>query len=290
MSQEREGQAVSGWLMLLVELALVALIVWLGFRMSAAGETTGQVVAVILLGLGAVLIPVGFIVVEPNGSKVLLLVSGSYKGTVKRTGFQWVNPFMTKRSISLRARTLNGDRLKVNDLAGNPVEIAAIVVWRVRDTYEASFDVDNYEQYVTLQSEAAVRHLASSYPYDAEDESVSLRRNVDEVSAALQKELQERLDRAGVEVIEARLSHLAYAPEIASAMLRRQQASAIISARTRIVEGAVGMVEMALDRLEEYKKLQLDEERKAAMVSNLLVVLCSEHAAQPVLNTGTLYQ
>jgi regulator of protease activity HflC (stomatin/prohibitin superfamily) len=290
MSQEREGQAVSGWLMLLVELALVALIVWLGFRMSAAGETTGQVVAVILLGLGAVLIPVGFIVVEPNGSKVLLLVSGSYKGTVKRTGFQWVNPFMTKRSISLRARTLNGDRLKVNDLAGNPVEIAAIVVWRVRDTYEASFDVDNYEQYVTLQSEAAVRHLASSYPYDAEDESVSLRRNVDEVSAALQRELQERLDRAGVEVIEARLSHLAYAPEIASAMLRRQQASAIISARTRIVEGAVGMVEMALDRLEEYKKLQLDEERKAAMVSNLLVVLCSEHAAQPVLNTGTLYQ
>jgi regulator of protease activity HflC (stomatin/prohibitin superfamily) len=268
----------------------VALIVWLGFRMSAAGETTGQVVAVILLGLGAVLIPVGFIVVEPNGSKVLLLVSGSYKGTVKRTGFQWVNPFMTKRSISLRARTLNGDRLKVNDLAGNPVEIAAIVVWRVRDTYEASFDVDNYEQYVTLQSEAAVRHLASSYPYDAEDESVSLRRNVDEVSAALQRELQERLDRAGVEVIEARLSHLAYAPEIASAMLRRQQASAIISARTRIVEGAVGMVEMALDRLEEYKKLQLDEERKAAMVSNLLVVLCSEHAAQPVLNTGTLYQ
>jgi hypothetical protein len=290
MSQEREGKALSGWLMLAVELALVALLAWLIYTLSAEGETTGRVVAVVIVVLLAALLPPGFMVVQPNGSKVLLLVSGSYKGTVKRTGFQWVNPFMTKRGISLRARTLNGDRLKVNDLAGNPVEIAAIVVWRVRDTFEASFEVDNYEQYVTLQSEAAVRHLASSYPYDAEDESVSLRRNVDEVSTALQKELQERLDRAGVEVIEARLSHLAYAPEIASAMLRRQQASAIIAARTRIVEGAVGMVEMALDRLEQYQKLQLDEERKAAMVSNLLVVLCSEHAAQPVLNTGTLYQ
>jgi hypothetical protein len=290
MSQEREGKALSGWLMLAVELALVALLVWLIYTLSTEGETTGRVVAVVVVVLLAALLSPGFMVVQPNGSKVLLLVSGSYKGTVKRTGFQWVNPFMTKRGISLRARTLNGDRLKVNDLAGNPVEIAAIVVWRVRDTFEASFEVDNYEQYVTLQSEAAVRHLASSYPYDAEDESVSLRRNVDEVSTALQKELQERLDRAGVEVIEARLSHLAYAPEIASAMLRRQQASAIIAARTRIVEGAVGMVEMALDRLEQYQKLQLDEERKAAMVSNLLVVLCSEHAAQPVLNTGTLYQ
>jgi regulator of protease activity HflC (stomatin/prohibitin superfamily) len=251
--------------------------------------TTGKVVAAVVVGILAVVTPFGFIVVEPNGSKVLLLF-GSYKGTVKRSGFQWVNPFNTKRAISLRARTLNGDKLKVNDLAGNPVEIAAIVVWRVRDTFRASFEVDDYSSYVSMQSETAVRHLASSYPYDAEEETMSLRRNVDEVSGSLQKELQERLDRAGVEVMEARLSHLAYAPEIASAMLRRQQAAAIIAARQRIVEGAVGMVEMALDRLEEYQKLELDNERKAAMVSNLLVVLCSEHAAQPVLNTGTLYQ
>jgi hypothetical protein len=228
-------------------------------------------------------------VVEPNGSKVLLLL-GSYAGTVKTSGFQWVNPLTIRRSISLRARTLNGEKLKVNDLSGNPVEIAAIVVWRVQDTFAASFEVDDYIQYVAMQSESAVRHLASSYAYDAEDDAVSLRRNVDEVSVALQSELQERLARAGVEVIEARLAHLAYAPEIAGAMLRRQQATAIIAARQRIVEGAVGMVEMALERLEEYGKLQLDEERKAAMVSNLLVVLCSEHAAQPVLNTGTLYQ
>jgi regulator of protease activity HflC (stomatin/prohibitin superfamily) len=275
--------------MLLVELALVGFGVFL-VRANVTGEvTTGKVVAAVVVGILAVVTPFGFIVVEPNGSKVLLLF-GSYKGTVKRSGFQWVNPFNTKRATSLRARTLNGDKLKVNDLAGNPVEIAAIVVWRVRDTFRASFEVDDYSSYVSMQSETAVRHLASSYPYDAEEETMSLRRNVDEVSGSLQQELQERLDRAGVEVMEARLSHLAYAPEIASAMLRRQQAAAIIAARQRIVEGAVGMVEMALDRLEEYQKLELDNERKAAMVSNLLVVLCSEHAAQPVLNTGTLYQ
>jgi len=289
MSREAEATAASGWLMLLVELALVGFGVFL-VRANVTGEvTTGKVVAAVVVGILAVVTPFGFIVVEPNGSKVLLLF-GSYKGTVKRSGFQWVNPFNTKRAISLRARTLNGDKLKVNDLAGNPVEIAAIVVWRVRDTFRASFEVDDYSSYVSMQSETAVRHLASSYPYDAEEETMSLRRNVDEVSGSLQKELQERLDRAGVEVMEARLSHLAYAPEIASAMLRRQQAAAIIAARQRIVEGAVGMVEMALDRLEEYQKLELDNERKAAMVSNLLVVLCSEHAAQPVLNTGTLYQ
>jgi len=289
MSREAEATAASGWLMLLVELALVGFGVFL-VRANVTGEvTTGKVVAAVVVGILAVVTPFGFIVVEPNGSKVLLLF-GSYKGTVKRSGFQWVNPFNTKRATSLRARTLNGDKLKVNDLAGNPVEIAAIVVWRVRDTFRASFEVDDYSSYVSMQSETAVRHLASSYPYDAEEETMSLRRNVDEVSGSLQQELQERLDRAGVEVMEARLSHLAYAPEIASAMLRRQQAAAIIAARQRIVEGAVGMVEMALDRLEEYQKLELDNERKAAMVSNLLVVLCSEHAAQPVLNTGTLYQ
>lgn len=291
MSQETEARTASGWLMVLIELVLFACVGFMIYALAQSGDNPPARLIVALVGtlLVAALGMGGFIVVEPNGSKVLLLF-GRYCGTVKHSGFQWVNPLTTKRSVSLRARTLNGDKLKVNDLAGNPVEIAAIVVWRVRDTFAASFEVDNYTQYVAMQSETAVRHLASSYPYDAEDESVSLRRNADEVSAALQAELQERLSRAGVEVVEARLSHLAYAPEIAGAMLRRQQAAAIISARQRIVEGAVGMVEMALDRLEEYQKLHLDEERKAAMVSNLLVVLCSEHAAQPVLNTGTLYQ
>jgi len=289
MSKEVEVKAVSGWLMLCVLLVLVALVAYLVYLNVTTGPTTAKIVGAVILAILSFLTPGGFIVVEPNGSKVLLLF-GSYQGTVKQSGFQWVNPFTTKRPVSLRARTLNGEKLKVNDLAGNPVEIAAIVVWRVRDTFAASFEVDDYMQYVSMQSETAVRHLASSYPYDAEEDTTSLRRNVDEVSGALQNELQERLGRAGVEVMEARLSHLAYAPEIASAMLRRQQAAAIIAARQRIVEGAVGMVEMALDRLEEYQKLNLDEERKAAMVSNLLVVLCSEHAVQPVLNTGTLYQ
>jgi len=292
MSREVEGKALSGWLMLVLELALVALMIATIYRLATGGPEapTGIIIAMIVMLAFAILTGCGFMIVEPNGSRVLLLF-GSYQGTVKRSGFQWVNPFTApRRSVSLRARTLNGEKLKVNDLTGNPVEIAAIVVWRVKDTFSASFEVDDYSQYVSMQSETAVRHLASSYPYDAEDDSISLRRNADEVSAALQAELQERLARAGVEVIEARLSHLAYAPEIAGAMLRRQQASAIIAARQRIVEGAVGMVEMALDRLEEYQKLKLDEERKAAMVSNLLVVLCSEHAAQPVLNTGTLYQ
>jgi regulator of protease activity HflC (stomatin/prohibitin superfamily) len=287
MKEEHEVKPISGWLMLFVLIALMVVAIWMLVHLENGG---GSVWVPIVLLVLAVLIAPGLVVVEPNGSSVLLL-AGRYHGTIKESGFKWVNPFYSKRPISLRIRTLNGDKLKVNDLAGNPVEIAAIVVWKVKDTFEASFEVDNYVQYVTLQSETAVRHLASLYPYDAEGEEIlSLRRNAEEVSAALQKELQERLQRAGVEVLEARLSHLAYAPEIASAMLRRQQAAAIIAARQKIVEGAVGMVEMALDRLEEYKKLTLDDERKAAMVSNLLVVLCSEHAAQPVLNTGTLYQ
>ncbi|HET6453329.1 MAG TPA: SPFH domain-containing protein [Armatimonadota bacterium] len=286
MKEEHEVKPISGWLMLFVMIALIAVAVWMFVHLD---ENESNIWIPIVLMVLAILIAPGLVVVEPNGSSVLLL-AGRYHGTIKESGFKWVNPFYSKRPISLRIRTLNGDKLKVNDLAGNPVEIAAIVVWKVKDTYEASFEVDDYVQYVTLQSETAVRHLASLYPYDAEGEEIlSLRRNAEEVSAALQKELQERLQRAGVEVLEARLSHLAYAPEIASAMLRRQQAAAIIAARQKIVEGAVGMVEMALDRLEEYKKLTLDDERKAAMVSNLLVVLCSEHAAQPVLNTGTLY-
>jgi regulator of protease activity HflC (stomatin/prohibitin superfamily) len=289
MSREREVKALDGWMMLAVGVALLALLGFLVYTMVNEGESTGGIVAMVALLVLVGLTGAGLIVVEPYGSKVLLLL-GTYMGTVKRSGFQWVNPLASKRALSLRVRTLNGDTLKVNDLIGNPVEIAAIVVWRVRDTFGASFEVDNYVEYVATQSESAVRHLASSYPYDADDDTVSLRRNLDEVSASLQTELQQRLDRAGVEVVEARLSHLAYAPEIASAMLRRQQAAAIIAARQRIVEGAVGMVEMALDRLERYEKLSLDEERKAAMVSNLLVVLCSEQAVQPVVNTGTLYQ
>jgi len=263
MSKEILAKTWSGWLMLIVEVVLAgaaALLVWANVE---GPPTAIWIVPVVVLGILFVLGAWGFFIVEPNGSKVLLLF-GSYKGTVKQSGFQWMNPFLSKRTVSLRARTLNGDQLKVNDLAGNPVEIAAIVVWRVRDTFSASFEVDDYVEYVATQSETAVRHLASSYPYDADEDTTSLRRNLDEVSVTLQKELQERLARSGVEVMEARLSHLAYAPEIASAMLRRQQAAAIIAARQRIVEGAVGMVEMALDRLEEYQKLSLDEERKAA--------------------------
>jgi regulator of protease activity HflC (stomatin/prohibitin superfamily) len=249
------------------------------------GWVIGADVAVFLLGS---LLAAGFFIVEPNGSKVILLF-GRYVGTVKQSGFHWANPFYIKRGISLRARSLNGEKLKVNDNAGNPVEIAAIVVWQVSDTFKASFEVDNYTQYVALQSETAVRHLASSFPYDGEDDQLSLRRNTDEVSVHLQQELGERLSRAGVTVLEARLAHLAYAPEIAGVMLRRQQATAVVAARTRIVDGAVGMVEMALQRLEEHQTIKLDEERKAAMVSNLMVVLCSEQSAQPVVNAGTLY-
>ncbi len=280
MTKENEIGAFSGWPVLF---AIIVLIVLAGYSIYLE-KPTGLIITLVL----ACILLCGFYIVEPYGSKVLLLF-GSYLGTDKTPGFKWRNPLLVKRSVSLRARTLNGEKLKVNDHSGNPVEIAVIVVWRVRDTFKAMFEVDNYDQYVALQSETAVRHLASSYPYDADDESVSLRRNTDEVSLALQKELQDRLEHAGVQVLDARLSHLAYAPEIASAMLRRQQATAIIAARQRIVEGAVSMVEMALDRLEEYQKLNLDEERKAAMVSNLLVVLCSDHSAQPVLNTGTLY-
>ncbi len=231
----------------------------------------------------------GFFIVNPNEAKVMLLF-GNYKGTVKANGFGWTNPFMTKQRISLRARNLNGEKIKVNDLQGNPIEIAAVVVWRVENTAQASFDVDDYEEYVMTQSEAAVRHLASAYSYDGDDSELTLRGTTEEINERLEKELLERLSRAGVRVVEARLSHLAYAAEIAGAMLQRQQATAVVAARQKIVEGAVGMVEMALDELNKKQMVVLDEERKAAMVSNLLVVLCSEHAAQPVLNTGTLYQ
>jgi len=295
MSHEKEAHPAPGFLMLFV---LTAALVGIGYgmysnvRTAVLTQAAPEAMPLVLLSFALVVWVVlmcGFFIVEPNGSKVLLLF-GSYKGTVKKSGFHWASPFYSKRPVSLRARTLNGQMIKVNDLTGNPVEIAAIIVWQVVDTFEASFEVDDYEQYVQFQSETAVRHSASSYPYDAEDDTLSLRRNTEEVSVHMQDELQDRLARAGVHVLEARLSHLAYAPEIAGAMLRRQQASAIIAARARIVDGAVGMVEMALERLDKETSLNLDDERKASMVSNLMVVLCSEHAAQPVVNTGTLYQ
>jgi hypothetical protein len=231
----------------------------------------------------------GLFVVNPNEARVLQLF-GDYVGTVKEDGLRWANPFFTKRSVMLRIRNFESNKLKVNDHDGNPIEIGAVVVWKVVDTAEACFEVDNYEHYVTVQTEAAIRNLASHYPYDAHIEGdFSLRGSTSEVAARLKTEVQERLEKAGVKVIEARISHLAYAPEIASAMLRRQQAGAIIAARQRIVEGAVGMVEMALDLLQKSDKVKLDDERKAAMVSNLLVVLCADREAQPVVNTGSIY-
>jgi regulator of protease activity HflC (stomatin/prohibitin superfamily) len=232
----------------------------------------------------------GYFTLQPNQARVLMLF-GAYRGTARRSGFHWTNPFFTKKRISLRMRNLNGERLKVNDKRGNPIEIAAVVVWRVASTTEAVFAVDDYEHYVKVQSESAVRHLASTYAYDqGEDEEVTLRGGGDEVNADLTRELQERLSRAGVLVEEARLMHLAYAPEIAQAMLRRQQAEAIIAARTKIVHGAVSMVEMALKELKEKEVVDFDPERRASMVSNLLVVLCAESEVSPVINTGTLYQ
>ncbi|RZJ80173.1 MAG: SPFH domain-containing protein [Flavobacterium sp.] len=245
----------------------------------------------ITLLLNFILVLPGLIIVNPNESKVLTLF-GKYVGTVKADGFFWVNPLTVKRKLSLRARNLNGQQLKVNDKMGNPIEIAAVIVWQVNETAKATFSVENYLQYVNIQSEAAVRHLANTFAYDhMDDESteITLKDGAEKVSVLLEQELNERLARAGIEVTEARISHLAYAQEIASAMLQRQQAAAVIAARKLIVEGAVGMVEMALDRLSAKNIVELDEERKAAMVSNLLVVLCGDRNVQPVVNTGTLY-
>jgi regulator of protease activity HflC (stomatin/prohibitin superfamily) len=233
---------------------------------------------------------IGVFVVNPNEGRVLQFF-GSYVGTVKDAGLRWANPFYTKKRISLRIRNFESARLKVNDNEGNPIEIAAVVVWRVVDTAEAVFEVDDYQNFVKVQSEAALRNLATRYKYDAhEEDQMSLRGNTAEVAEHLKTEIQDRLAKAGVEVLEARISHLAYAPEIAQAMLQRQQAGAIIAARQRIVEGAVGMVQMALDILSQREILELDNERRAAMVSNLLVVLCGERSTQPVINTGTIYQ
>jgi hypothetical protein len=290
MTQERIASPMSGAVGLTVTILFFLAAIALAFHATGNPRPVVDILLTILaLGLGT-LAAVGLFTVEPNQGAVLILF-GSYVGTVRTSGWWWTNPFITRKKISLRARSLNGERIKVNDQHGNPVEIAAVVVWKVRDTAQATFDVDEYERFVTVQSETAVRHLASSYPYDDYDaDGISLRGSTDKVSEFLKAELHERLKPAGVEVMETRLSHLAYAQEIAQAMLQRQQAGAIIAARQRIVEGAVGMVEMALDRLGKNNVVELDEDRKAAMVSNLLVVLCGEHAATPVLNTGTLYK
>lgn len=288
MHKEKTTTVGSGWAMLPLLLLVLGGAIWL-FINAIATETVWKLITAIVTLLVDLFLMAGFFVVNPKEAAALLLF-GDYKGTVKRNGFHWTNPFMTKQKISLRARNLNGEKLKVNDLSGNPIEIAAVVVWEVVETAEALFEVDDYEEYVETQSEAAVRHLASAYPYDGPEDELTLRGTTEELNERLEKELQERLGRAGVNVIEARLSHLAYAPEIASAMLQRQQAAAIVAARTQIVEGAVGMVELALAELAKNGVIEMDEDKKATMVSNLMVVLCSEHAAAPVVNTGTLYQ
>lgn len=289
MLREKEIKGLSGWPMLLAMLALAvfATVSLIGAIRAQEGWAVGLWVAVLFVDLVCL---GGLTVINPNEAKVVQLF-GEYKGTLKQQGMRWVNPLTSRRRVSLRVRNFESGHLKVNDHDGNPIEIAAVVVWRVVETAEAVFHVDDYEDFVHVQSEAAVRNLATTYPYDAHQEGqLSLRMSAGEIALQLRKEVQERLDKAGVEVIEARISHLAYAPEIASAMLRRQQASAIIAARQKIVEGAVGMVEMALASLSEKQVVHLDEERKAQMVSNLLVVLCGDRDAQPVVNTGTLYQ
>ncbi|HEY5159501.1 MAG TPA: SPFH domain-containing protein [Gaiellaceae bacterium] len=329
MSSERQTKIWSGWPMLTVTIALYILVpvLFILSNTEATKNAAGNshpVMWMIWAGIGclvlASLLARGFFTLQPNEARVLILF-GRYKGTTRQVGFRWGNPFysggsastvrerlglnrgdtggtqsarrLPRYKISLRARTLNGDKLKVNDRAGNPIDIAAVVVWHVQDTAQAIFDVDDFEAYVGMQSETSLRHLATSYAYDhgeGEETTITLRGNVDEVSAALKKELGERLAKAGVAVDEARLTHLAYAPEIAQAMLRRQQAEAIIAARQKIVQGAVGMVDQALQMLSERKVVELDEERKAAMVSNLMVVLCGESQVNPIVNTGTLYQ
>jgi hypothetical protein len=294
LNREHGIQTTSGWLMLAVTILLIlggtALFILAIVRGSTQTEfPVGLFVLGLLLDFLGLFLMGGFFTLQPNEARVLILF-GAYKGTVRTSGFHWTNPLNKKLKVSLRARNFNGDKLKVNDKSGNPIEIAAVVVWRVEDTAQATFDVQDYENYVRVQSESAVRHIANAYAYDhGEQDEITLRSGVEDVSLALKKELQERLAKAGVAVEEARLTHLAYAPEIASAMLRRQQAEAIIAARQKIVHGAVSMVEMALKELADKRVVNLDEERKAAMVSNLLVVLCGETEVHPVVNAGTLY-
>jgi regulator of protease activity HflC (stomatin/prohibitin superfamily) len=288
MIREQLRSTLSGWLVVPLIMAAIAADVW--FLMTGEPRSPAVLTALIASLVVLSILPAGFFVVYPNEARVLTLF-GKYSGSVKRDGFHWANPFLAKKRLSLRIRNFESQKIKVNDHEGNPIEIAAIVVWRVVETAEASFEVDNYEHYVKVQTEAAVRNLATQYPYDAYVEGhKSLRGNTSDVADQLKIEVQDRLAKAGVEVLETRISHLAYAPEIAHAMLQRQQAGAIIAARQRIVEGAVGMVEMALDLLSQRDVVHLDNERKAAMVSNLLVVLCGDRNTQPVVNAGTIYQ
>ncbi|MDE0040148.1 MAG: SPFH domain-containing protein [Gammaproteobacteria bacterium] len=287
--QEIPRTAISGVLALLVLLVAIVADVAL-FVVGIVQQSPLLVFGSTLLFVALILLFFGLFIVNPNEARVLQLF-GRYVGTVSDQGFRWANPFFTKRRISLRVRNFETDRSKVNDADGNPIEIAAVVVWKVVDTAEATFEVDDYVNFMHVQSESAVRNLATQYPYDTrQDDQISLRGKTEEIAGQLKTEIQGRLHKAGLEVLEARITHLAYAPEIASSMLQRQQAGAIIEARERIVEGAVSMVQMALDNLSSRGIVELDEERKAAMVSNLLVVLCGDKGTQPVLNTGTLYQ
>jgi regulator of protease activity HflC (stomatin/prohibitin superfamily) len=289
MIRERDNNGLPGLPMLLALLAADGVLIWT--LVSAIQSRASLTIVAAALGIALITFLIGGVfMVNPNEAKVLQLFGG-YAGTARQDGLRWANPFFTKKRISLRIRNFESSHLKVNDIDGNPIEIAAIVVWKVVDTAEACFEVDDFEHYVKVQSESALRNLATSYAYDSHDDKiVSLRGHTTAVADHLKLEVQERLAKAGVSVLEARISHLAYAPEIAAAMLQRQQAGAIIAARQRIVEGAVGMVEMALDMLSQKSIITLDEDRKAAMVSNLLVVLCGDRNTQPVINTGTIYQ
>jgi regulator of protease activity HflC (stomatin/prohibitin superfamily) len=289
MIRENVRRTASGWAALAVLVPLVICAI-LTLALGAATHAALLVAGGALWLAAGILLLRGLFLVNPNEARVLQLF-GDYRGSARDPGLRWANPFYSKRAVSLRLVSFESGKLKVNDADGNPVEIAAIVVWKVVDSAQAVFEVDDCAEYVRVQSEAAVRNLASRYPYDAHEEGqVSLRGATQQVAEHLQQEIEERVQRAGVELLEARISHLAYAPEIAQAMLQRQQASAIIAARAKIVDGAVGMVEMALERLAHHNVVHLDEERKAAMVSNLLVVLCGERATQPVVNAGTIYQ
>jgi regulator of protease activity HflC (stomatin/prohibitin superfamily) len=285
MEKEKDYNPISGYLMLSILIAVLILGIYSIIMVPSP-------IFITLLVLFFLFIAFGFVIIYPNYSSVLTLF-GKYKGTIKKNGFHWVNPFFIRKKVSLRAQNFDSEKIKVNDKLGNPIQISVILVWKVENTFKAAFQVNDYENFVRVQSDAAVRKLAGTYPYDNFDDEqaeITLRSGLHEINHALEKELSERLDIAGLHVIEARIGYLAYAPEIASAMLRRQQATAIVSARQKIVEGAVGMVEMALDELNKKEIIQLDEERKAAMVSNLMVVLCADKDASPVINTGTLHQ
>jgi len=280
---EKNSTAISGYLILLIITTFIGISIFLFFQEMFV---LGGILSLIYLFL-----TFGFMIINPNEARVLTLF-GVYKGTIKENGFMWANPFLSKKLVSLRAMNLNGVSLKVNDKVGNPIEIAAVIVWQVQDTAKAIFEVDNFSQYVSIQSEAAIRNLAGTYPYDHFDDEmaeITLRGGAELVNHKLESELHDRLERAGIHVIEARISHLSYAPEIAGAMLQRQQATAVVAARKQIVAGAVGMVEMALEHLSSRSIVVLDDERKAAMVSNLLVVLCAEKHVSPVINAGTLH-